>query len=217
MGDIITLLTQDATELALGALLQPTWGVYLNGVPVIQPATIVGNLIENALAPIGEIASLIGAPNIVPVTASTVDFEYAQDFPLSNYPQELGAFQSYNKVTLPFDVKLRLTAGGSVSARQNFLSTCLTIASSMALFDVVTPELVFPSVNCSHISWPRSAKRGNTLITVELYFEQINQINATNFSNTLSPTSQGQQSIGNVQPQTPNTTVDNAFQNIGVN
>lgn len=217
MGDIITLLTQDAVELALSALLQPTWGVFLDGTPVIQPASIAGNLLTSELAPIGQIASLIGFPNIVPVAASTVDFEYAQDFPLSNYPQEQGAFQSYNKVTMPFDVKLRLTSGGSVSVRQNFLQTCIAMSQSTALFDVVTPELVFASVNCSHIHWNRSAARGNTMITVELFFEQINEISATNFSNTLSPTSAGQQSIGNVQPQTPNTSVQNAFDTFGAN
>lgn len=217
MTNIVSLLTQDAAELTLSALLQPTWGVYLGGVPVLQPASIVGNLINSALAPINAIAGLIGVPNIVPVTASTVEFEYAQDFPISTYTQEQGAFQSYNKVQLPFDVKLRMTSGGSLTVRQNFLNTCLAIANSTSLFDVVTPEMIFSSVNCSHISWPRSAKKGNTLITVDLYFEQINVITATNFTNTLTPVSSGQQSIGNVQPQTPNTTVQNSFNAIGAN
>lgn len=215
MINLVSLLTSDAAELALSALLQPPWGLYLDGAPVIQPASILGNVIAEELAPIQAIASLVGFPNIVPVTASTVEFEFSQDFPLSNYPQELGAFQSYNKVTMPFDVKLKFAAGGSTSLRQGFVNTCLAIANSMSKFDVVTPETIFTSVNCTHIDFHRSAKRGNTLIQIDLFFQQINEISATQFSNTLSPTASGQQSIGNVQAQNPQQNLESAFQSLG--
>jgi hypothetical protein len=213
----IALLLSDVSDLVLGALLQPSWGVYLNGSPVIQPASILGQIVQAQLAPIQAIAGLLGAPNIVPVSASTVDFQYAQDWPISNYPQEAGAFQSYDKVTLPFDVKLRLAAGGSQSNRQAFLQTCLAIANSLALFDVVTPEMVFTSVNCTHIDWDRNATRGATLISVDLGFQQIAVQAAASFSNTQQPGNAGQQSIGNVQPQTPSTQVQSSFSALGIN
>jgi hypothetical protein len=213
----IALLIADVSDLVLGALLQPSWGVYLNGSPVIQPASILGQVVQAQLAPIQAIAGLLGAPNIVPVSASTVDFQYAQEWPISNYPQEAGAFQSYDKVTLPFDVKLRLAAGGSQSNRQAFLQTCLAIANSLALFDVVTPEMVFTSVNCIHIDWDRNATRGATLISVDLGFQQIAVQAAASFSNTQQPGNAGQQSIGNVQPQTPSSQVQSSFSALGIN
>lgn len=215
----IPLLLADAADLTLSALLQPSWGIFINGVPVIQPATILGSVASALIGPVQQIANLIGVPNIVPVMASTVEFEFAQDFPLSNYPQEGGAFQSYNKVTLPFDVKLKLASNGNgqgATGRQAFLQTCLAIANSTALFDIMTPELVFASCNCSHIDWPRKADRNATLIEVELYFQQINNVQATNFTNTASPTSAGQQSLGNVQPQVPDGQVQNALSSAGV-
>lgn len=213
----VELLLADAEDLVLGALLQPSWGVYLNGSAVIQPATLLGQTFSANLQPIQQIAGLIGVGNIVPVMASTVRFEYSQDFPISNAPQEQGAFQSYDKVTLPFDVKLRLQAGGSTSNRQAFLQTCLAIANSFALFDVVTPEMVFTSVNCTHIDWPRSADQGATLIKVDLWFAQIPVTASASFTNTQSPQDASQQALGNVQPTTPNQRVTQTFQTSGVN
>lgn len=208
MPSPITLLTADASELILGGLLQPAWGVYLDGVPVIQPAAFAGPTFP-ALAALATLAPLLGATNVVPASASTVDFEYGQEFPLSNYPQEQGAFQSYNKVTLPFDVKLKLASSGSPSARQAFLSTCQAIASSIALFSVVTPEQTFDSVNCTHIDWKRNARQGNTLIQVDLWFQQIPVVSATNFQNTQQPGDAGQQALGTVQPQAATPFVTN--------
>jgi hypothetical protein len=213
----IQLLAADAEELILGALLQPAWGIFLNGSPVIQPASVLGSVVSSVLAPIQAIASLIGGNNIVPVMASTVHFQYAQEFPLSNYPQEQGGFQSYNKVTLPFDVKVRVAAGGSPSNRAAFLNSCLAIANSFALFDVVTPEMVFTSVNCTHIDWDREAMKGNTLLQVDLWFQQIPVTATAQFTNTQQPGNAGQQSVGNVQPQPLDQQTQNSFSTFGVN
>ena len=217
----IELLLADAEDLILGALLAPQWGVYLNGTPVIQPASISGSLlpfgISAALADLSAIAGLIGGNGIQPTVASTVEFEFAQDWPISNYPQEQGAFQSYNKVTLPFDVKLRLAGGGSVGDPQAFLQTCLAIANSFSLFDVVTPELTFTSCAVTHISWRREAEHGATLIVVDLWFQQINVTSTTTFQNTQQPGNASATSPGNVQPQTPNQSVDSAFSGYTVN
>jgi hypothetical protein len=213
----IELITADANDLVLGALLQPPWGIYLNGAPVIQPATVLGQAVNAVLAPVAAVAALVGVPGILPVTASTVEFDFAQDWPLSNYPQEQGAFQTYDKVTLPFDVKLRLACGGSTSVRQAFLSTCLAIGNSFALFDVVTPEMTFTSVNCTHLGWPRRATDGNTLIKVDLYFLEIPVTATASFSNTQQPGGAAPQSLGPVQPVTPSQNVQQSFDAVGAN
>ena len=200
----IELLLADAEDLVLGSLLAPQWGVYLNGDAVISPANIFSQTISSFLAPVQEIASLLGVQtNLVPVTASTVEFEFSEDWPISNYPQEQGAFQSYDKVTLPFDVRLKLASGGSASERQQFLQTCLAIGASLSLFDVVTPEMVFTSVNCTHVDWRRTATDGVELIKVDLWFQQISVSAGVLFSSTQQPGNAGQQSIGNVQPGVP--------------
>jgi hypothetical protein len=207
----VELLLADAADLALGLLLAPTWGVYLDGAPVIQPASQLGAAVNSILQPITTIAALVGLPNIVPVAASTVEFSFAQDFPISTCPQEQGAFQSYDKVTLPFAVKVKLACQGNVSQRQAFLTACLAISASFALFDVVTPEITFTNVNCTHIDWDRSARRNATMLTVDLWFSEI-PVNATAaFTNTAQPGESAPLALGNVQPQSPVGTVQSGL------
>lgn len=224
----LSLLTADASDLVLGALLQPTWGVYFGGSPVILPAAFAGLIgaaaqptiasIASIISGVASVASLFGISVIVPSVASTVEFEYGQDFPLSNYPQELGGFQSYNRVTLPFDVKLKLASSGPVAQRQAFLQTCLSIANAPApaTFSVVTPELTFTSVSCTHIDWHRTATRGNTLIQVDLYFSQVPIVSAVSFQNTAQPGEAGQQALGNVQPTSLSMPITQAFSALSI-
>lgn len=220
---LVDLLVQDAEDLVLGQLLAPPWGVYLDGVPVIQPASASGmvsgvSTAVSALVSIASVAGLLSSvpslaqANLAPATASTIEFEFAQDWSLPTYPQEQGAFQAYNKVTLPFDVKIRLACNGSAAERQAFFQNCLAIANSTSLFDVVTPELTFVSQNVSHMAiLPRDAKRGVSLVQVELYFQQIPVVASTTFQNTAQPGDAGTFASGNQQGQTPAQYVQNGF------
>jgi hypothetical protein len=220
----VALLFEDAEDLVIGAMLAPPWGVYLNGVPVIQPASVASAAaagtpaaVVSALISLASVAGLIGQPsvgqgNLAPATASTIEFEFAQDWSLPTYPQEEGAFQAYNKVTLPFDVKIRLAGSG-----QAFLQNCLAIASSDQLFDIVTPELTFTGVNCSHIAvLPREARRGVSLLQVEFYFMQIPVVSSTTFQNTQQPGEAAPYPTGNQQPQTPSQYIQSQFAAGGV-
>lgn len=207
----IPLLIADAA--AVLSLVGPSqWGVYLNGVPKIVPATPLTLFATAALQPIQTAVQAavrvagfgaLAGENILPVIASTIDFEFSQDWPISDYPQEQGAFQSYNKVMLPFDVKVKLASGGSTTSRQAFLTSCLEIANSLALFEVVTPEIVFTNCNVTHIDWRRTARNGVGLVTVDLWFKQISISVVGTFSNTQQPGDAGQQGTGVVQPQPP--------------
>jgi len=215
----IALLTADAADLALGTILTPQWGIYLNGAPVILPASIFSQQVFGSLSAVAGIASAaialvapsLGAPNLLPSTASTVDFEFAAESPLSDYTQEQGAFQSYDKVTLPFDIKIKLKCSGNAQVRQAFLSTCQWIRNSLNLFDIVTPEQKFRSVNCHHVDWRRTAASGVSMIVVDLWFQQIAVTSSSTFSSTQNPAEAGQQSLGNVQAQPPGQSVTSQF------
>lgn len=215
----IPLLVSDAITIAT-ALRVPQWGVYLNGVPVIQPnnqaSAQLSSLLGPVIGPIQQLASLLGGPNLIPSIASTAEFHYAQDWNLPTYRQENGAFQSYNKVTLPFDVKLRLAANGSVALRRAFVESVLAIADSIQLFDVVTPELVFSGCNVEHVDWDRRADRGVELIVADLWFKEVPVVGATAFTNTQQPGSAAPQSTGFQQPQAPSGAVLSAFSTSGV-
>lgn len=197
--------------IAGSGLLQVGWGIFLDGEPVITPASLVTQQIGAALGPITDIAALIGFPNVVPCTGSMIEFEFSANSPISNYPQENGAFASYNKVQLPFDVRVKIACSGSSSQRQAFQDTLDAMRTSTALVDVVTPEKVYTSCNCKHVDWRRTASSGVELIIADVWFEQVNALTATAFSNTQQPGNAGQQSIGNVQPQTPTSAIGQQF------
>lgn len=195
----ISLLVADAIDIALTIARGPQWGVYANGVPVIQPVTAFTQQFDAVLSPIQVIASFLGVPNIIPVTASMVEFDFRQDWAIANYPIENGGFASYDKVTRPYDVRLRMACSGPTAKRQAFLQSILTIANSTKLFDIVTPETIFTSCNVSHVSWPRRADHGVSVIHAELWFQKIRETGDTIFAGTIDPTAAAQTALGNVQ------------------
>lgn len=132
---------------------------------------------------------------------SFVSVDYRQDWSIADYPMEGGAFQSYDKVQLPFDVRVRVASGGKLFEREQLLAEIDEMANSLDLFDVVTPEKVYVAVNCSHYDMRRNANNGVGMITLDVWFTQIRETATQQFSNTQQPSDAGRQNGGNVQPR----------------
>lgn len=122
-----------ATDIALAfsqGLQSLQWGIYDQfGVPVL--ASALAPLFN--LGPIGSTLNsvsglLLGQQLINQI--SVVDFEYKQDWNISNYTVEDGGFQSYNKVQLPFDVRMRIAAGGNQTNRASVLTVVDNLANA---------------------------------------------------------------------------------------
>jgi hypothetical protein len=141
---------------------------------------------------------LNGVPIII--ADNVVSLEYRQDWRLSTYPQEQGAFATYNKVATPFEAKLRFSTGGSKSDRQNFIDSIAAVAGDTNLYDVVTPEAVYPSCNIVHYDYKRAAESAG-LIAVDVWVEQVVIAGAATFSNTKNPSNAAQTQNGLVQGQ----------------
>lgn len=157
---------------------------------------------------------LDGEPIIVPDTI--VNFEYKQDWSIMEYPIEQGSFETYNKVQHPFETRLRMSTGGTKAARQAFLAQLQAIAGDLNLYDVVTPEIVYPSCNIMHVDYRRAAQQGANMITVDVWLKQINDNVETTFSNTQQPDGASPVSGGNVQPVTPTTSQLSTMQNYNI-
>lgn len=156
------------------------------------------------------LASIFGPPwgvflNGIPIVFadSVATFDYKQEWTISDYPVEQGAFETYDKVELPFEVRIRFTAGGSEINRFNLLNSIAAIADSVTLLDVVTPEQVYPSVTISHYDYRRTAQNGVGLIQVDVWFTEVRVTTTTAFSNTQAPQGNNPQGGGNVQSSTP--------------
>lgn len=214
-SDAVQSLVVSDSLLLLSAILPSTWGIYVDGAPIITPATQLTQAFAATLATVSQIAALVGLPNIVPVVASTVDFEYMARSPISNYPQQAGAFQSYNKVQLPAEITVKIACGGGASQRAAFLNTLEALRTSTILVDIVTPEQVFQDYNCTSFDYRRRAENGVTLIVAEVRFEYVPITATAAFSNTQQPSTAGQTSGGNVQPQAAPVTFSDRFDAVG--
>lgn len=182
----------------------------LPGVPALSSYTALPFILLIADA-IGVPTGFFGRPvwgiYLSGVTAievnSVLGFDYKRDWSISDYPVEEGAFQSYDKVELPFDVRVRVASGGSAAERQQLLSELDVLGASLELYDVVTPEKVYLAVNVAHIDYHRTATNGVGMIVADIWFTEIRVTTPAQFTNTKSPVNSGQQNIGSQQPREP--------------
>ena len=197
-------------------------------------------LLRNPLAAVVEIFSLLTQDSVVfsddfapqwgifqdgvPVIVAdnVVSLEYKQNWYLADYPIEQGGFESYDKVQVPFDSRIRFSSGGSEQNRQALLDSIAGIAGDLNLYDIVTPEEIYQSVNVIQYNYKRSATNGVGLISVDVWCQEVrvnSQAQFTNsgtgsdstlngnqappITNSKSPSSVSSINSGNVQPSPP--------------
>jgi hypothetical protein len=144
---------------------------------------------------------LSGSPVIL--ADNVVDFSYKQEWTVSDYPVEQGGFLSYDKVAVPYDARVRFSAGGSAADRQAFLNSIEAVADTLELFDVVTPERVYNSANIFHYDYRRASRNGVGLIIVDIWLVEIRTTATAAFSNTNQPSGASPVAGGQVQAKAP--------------
>lgn len=195
-------------------------------VPGVPPLPSYG---PNLVAVVAEtaIALLIGAAigpqwgiflGGAPVLAanSTVDFDFKQDFVVPTYQQEDGGFQSYDKVQLPIEIRVRVSSGADPASRAALLQSIDAVMNTLSLYDVVTPDEVYTSFNFTHRDYPRDAAKAGYIV-VDLWLTEIRVTSTSTYGNTQQPGNAGQTSTGAVQPTTPNQQVQQSFDALGAN
>lgn len=192
------------------------------GVPAVFRAPAQAPLLGAILltADVLDVVSMFGLPQwgiyttdgqIVAIPDNVVSVDHRREFRISDYPVEQGGFASYNKVALPFDVRVRMSVAsgglggialtGNVAARSAFLEALDAAATSLNLYAVITPEWTFPSVNIVHYDYRREIRSGVGMIVVDVWLEEVRQTGTSQFSQTQSPQGAAQQNDGTVQAQ----------------
>lgn len=189
-----TLMTEDDPSVS-AKTATPTYGLFLVDDDGSPQAVFTGNI----------------APD------SFLSYDFSNDSRISQYPQEAGGFQQYNKVDTPFDLRIALTKGGKTSDIAQFIEKAegLAKATDLNLYTVITPERTYDSVNVQKVSHMHKREHGANMVTVEISLLQIRVSGSAQYANTdqtlslitdsKSPTSQSPQSAGTVQPGTPAT------------
>lgn len=165
------------------------------GVPPVARA--VGAIAATAVALVADALGILGfqvaqwgvfdqSGNPVIIPDSIVAVEFRKEYRLSDFPVEQGGFGTYNKVAIPFDPRVTMTAGGSDAARTAFLAAIDIACSSMDLYNIVTPEVVYPSVSLTHYDYRRVQRSGVTLLTVDLGFEEVRVTGTAQFTSSTN-------------------------------
>lgn len=172
--------------LALGKLwqsvfAQPQWAIYKANVP------------KKASSPT-DIDTVTVVAQRVPVVVpdSFGEFSYRNQWDVSDFPVQQGAFASYNKVANPFEVTLRLYKGGTKEARKRFLDSIEKIAGDLNKYDILTPERTYLNVNVTRFEVMRRGEKGAYFLSeVDLYFREVREVAAT-YTNTAATTENAQ-------------------------
>lgn len=161
--------------------------------------------------------------NNVPVVLAdnVLGVSYKKDYTLSDFPVEQGAFQTYDKVEVPFDARVTFSAGGSQQNRTAFLNSLSAIVGTLSLYSVNIPEGPILSCNVTHYDWDRTEDNGGAgIIVAEVYLLQVRVTATAAFSQTGSAITNAQQPSGqspvgggNVTLQAPPANVSQAIMN----
>ena len=192
----------------------------VDGVPAVTFAARAGGDIILAAADALGIGPLFGGGVIpqwglyrqgrsVVACESVLAFDHKVDFAVSDHPLERGSFESFNKVAIPFDVRLIFTAGGTEARRAALLNSLRRIAGDLQLYDAVTPETVYRDVNITHLDYRRTAQNGAGILVVAVWCQEIRQTSPStggSSASTAAPSGAGQENGGTVQPSDVDST-----------
>lgn len=169
---------------------------------VAAALTIVGELLPlNLFGQKWGILNKSGAAALVP--DSFVDFEYREEHKIPIYPIEQGGFQSYNKISLPFDIRVTVTCSGNGRMQKSqFLAAIDELLFGLDLVSVVTPEATYMNCNLVHVDYRRESSRGATLIIAQLWFQEVRVVQAATLP-TTQPSGAAPQPLGQLSPTTP--------------
>lgn len=142
-----------------------------------------------------------GSPVLFPDTMIT--FDSRREFRISDYPVEKGGFESYDKVQVPADIRIKVGCDGSTTPMDLFLLQVDNAAASTDLYVVVTPDKSYVDMNITHYDSRRTREAGLGVLQVDIWFQEVRQTVQIQFTNTKDPTSEAQVHAGPVQAVTP--------------
>ena len=130
---------------------------------------------------------------------SFVKFEYNEDHKIPNYPIENGSFQSYNKVVLPYEIKLTVTKSGTFNIN-NFINDVGILLNGTQILSIVTPNKIYASVNLVHFDYKKEATNGAVLLIAQLTFQEVRVAPTSSNPPVAAPTAAEATSNGQVSP-----------------
>jgi hypothetical protein len=170
-----------AARLFTAFFVRPVWGVFKE-VPTTPEVTEDADGVQTV--------TVSPPKKLVPVVVpdSIREFSYRNEWNVSDYPVQDGSFASYNKVNNPFEIQLRMTKGGSLSDRQDFLAQIDAISGTLDLYQIITPEKTYHNCNVIRYEVGRRGVGGAFFLSeVDIFFREIRIVQAQ-YTETASDT-----------------------------
>lgn len=113
--------------------------------------------------------------NMQPIATwdSVVKVDYRHEMKISNFPIERGGFASYNKVQVPYDMRMSFSVGTGILKRTELLASLERAVASLDMYTVLTPEAVYVQANLTHMEYSRESRRGLNLLVVDVWIQEV--------------------------------------------
>ena len=172
------------------------WGIIAAGSS--SGASSQGGFLQTLQGLFNKGSTLKGTTLLTP--DSFVDFEYREEQKIPIYPLQNGAFQSYNKVGMPFDIRLTVTCSGNGKmSKGDFIQGIDKLLTGLTLVDIVTPDATYKNCNLIHVDYRRDATNGATLLIAQLWFQWV-RIVSNPTTQTANPSGTPTSSFGQLSP-----------------
>jgi hypothetical protein len=153
---------------------------------------------------------IVDQSNTLIFSADTVlGVDFRREWRISDYPIEQGAFSSYNKVVMPYDVRVTFAIGDSPTAilpgasqarRTAFLKALDAASESLNFYNVITPDCNINNVNIVHYSYDRRVQDGGaSMIVVEVWLRWVRTSVTSSYTTSQNPAAQATANAGTVQ------------------
>lgn len=148
-------------------------------VAVLQALALVASNVPSFNSPI-PIYAILASDTFIPLTipSSWGDFAYKYDTQITDYPQERGAFQPYNKIKRPAEITVTLIKTGSDLARLSWLAAVQQqeALNPQQLYTILSPQLIATDYAIANIAYDTRPDRGTNILYLTIKFTQIPQL-----------------------------------------
>lgn len=175
-------------------------------------------------AVVGQIGGINGGTPVL-TPDNVLSLEWRGEERISDFPVQNGQFVSFNKVAVPYDLRMVVTcqglnlvqealasvtqildqalgqlglAFGQPMSRDAFLRQLDAMLASTDLYNVVTPDKVYQNVNLVSYNHSKKSDEGGTLIIAELLFREVRESVSASYSNPIASASETAASPVNV-------------------
>lgn len=129
------------------------------------------------LNPPTPIYAVLDSKTFIPLTipSSWGEFSPRYETQISDYPQESGAFQPYNKVRRPKAVSVTLVKTGSDLARFAWLAAIEQQEANNpnAVYTLISPQGVFVDYALEALSYETRPDKGSNMLYLQMQFREV--------------------------------------------